>query len=74
MTYEVCYSKDKTTNLAHVKTIIRTKTIILAIHIHSTLTTLHHLQGCSHTHLTGALHRTLIARSCLSKFLLPTGS
>ena len=37
MTYEVYHSKDKTTNSTHVNTIIRTKTIILAIHIHSTL-------------------------------------
>ena len=48
MTYDVCYSKDKTTNSTHVKTIIRTKTVILAIHIHSTLATLHPLQGRNH--------------------------
>ena len=51
MTYEVYYSEDKTTNSTHVKTIIRTKTIILAIHIHSTLATLHPLQGCRQSHL-----------------------
>ena len=39
MTHEVYYSKDKTTNSTHVKTIIGAKTIILAIHIHSTLAT-----------------------------------
>ena len=47
MTYEVYnyYSKDKTINSTHVKTIIKQRqSLILAIYIHSTLATLHPLQ------------------------------
>ena len=51
MSYEIYYSKDKTSNSTHVKAIIRTKTIIPAIHIHSTLATLHPLQGHSQSQL-----------------------